>query len=743
MKTATKLRYQKQIRWVSRICVYICFNCFASYTTVAQTTDFTIDFSTLKKDVSHHPVGINLDYLVDDDAIDPNGRTISTADALRNMGVKYLRFPGGEKSDNYIWSQDYKTANHILALSGKCNFPNSETRFTADGKTLKSETLDFDEFLELVKATGTIPLIVVNGDGHHQINNDCNQPIQNNLTRDYLVEVARQWVRYAKNNYEKNNGVKIKYWMIGNESWQVTTGTEYAKDVIAFARAMKAEDPDIKILVNGKIQVEKDGTSWWQNILSNKEAANLIDYLGISVFPVYTWLDGYNDYLYPLNRKDPKVPGRYTGVNLTKEFTNEVTKAQEAVAYYSANKNIRIIVSETNSIDWGPFFENGKGWLNSNNDLAHALVSFDIFGRQLTNDKVDFSLFWNTRYYNYDGTAYPYGKTLPVQNALKSNGEFQANGLALSLWGNFLLDKVDTVSLSNKSPLVVYATANNLQQNVIIINKGHTEQTVNLTLKNPVFTGMANTYVFKSLAATSDSRIKDTNPTFTEGAALEPVSNPANSTNQGAVNYSFRVDPTSITILQISKPNVALPVELLNFRAAQQGKQVKLSWQTASEKDNAGFEVQVSADAKIFRRLAFISSLTKGNSNQLTSYSYTDLENNKDGIRYYRLKQIDFNGQEAFSGIQAVKFKTSNQQVEVYPNPVEHTFEVNLVSLTKNNVSLKVTDALGRIVVARQVPVSAGVNKITVPFGSLYAPGVYIVSVFSDEIQENIKLLKK
>ena len=81
-------------------------------------------------------------------------------------------------------------------------------------------------------------------------------------------------------------------------------------------------------------------------------------------------------------------------------------------------------------------------------------------------------------------SAYPYGKTLPVQNALKSNGEFQANGLALSLWGNFLLDKVDTISLSNKAPIVVYASLNDLQQNVILINKDHTEQSIDLILNN-------------------------------------------------------------------------------------------------------------------------------------------------------------------------------------------------------------------------------------------------------------------
>jgi len=743
LKTPIKSGFPTAIRWVSGIGLFIFIFFVSAKVSVAQTHSFTIDFNTLKKDVSSHPIGINMDYLVDDDTYDPLVRTTSTTDALINMGVNFLRFPGGEKSDNYIWSQDYQTANHTLALSGKCNFPNSEPEFTVDGKTLKNETLDFDEFLQIVKATGTTPLIVVNGDGHHQVNDNCDIQLKNNLSREYLVEVARQWVRYAKNNYENNNGAKIKYWMIGNESWGATTGTQYAEDIIAFATAMKAEDPEIKIVVNGKIMTENNGRSWWQNVLTNSEAAKLIDYLGISVFPVYNWIGGYNDYLNPLTRKDPKSPTNTKAVNLTKEFTNEIITAQKAITSYSVNKNIRIIVSETNSIDWGPFFENGNGWLNFNNDLAHALVAFDIIGRQLTNEKVDLNFFWNTRYYNYNGTAYPYGKTLPVQNALKSNGEFQANGLALSLWGNFLLDKVDTISLSNKAPIVVYASSNDLQQNVILINKDHTEQSIDLTLNNTTYTGAAKTFVFKSLEPTGDLRINDTNPSFKEYAAIEPISNSNVAGKTTTSNYSFKVDPTSITILQISKPYVSLPVELLNFRATQQGKQVKLSWQTASEKDNTGFEVQVSSDAKTFRRLAFISSLTKGNSNQLTSYSYTDLENNKNGIRYYRLKQTDFNGQEAFSDIKAVKSAVLPQLVKVYPNPAENIFDINFISTAENFLNLEITDAFGKIILSKQVPVTAGENSIKVPFGNAYAPGIYILRVISDEIQKSIKLVKK
>jgi alpha-L-arabinofuranosidase len=53
-------------------------------------------------DVSSKPLGINTDFFVDDDANRPSSRKLD--EALAEMGVKYLRYPGGEKSDGYLWS---------------------------------------------------------------------------------------------------------------------------------------------------------------------------------------------------------------------------------------------------------------------------------------------------------------------------------------------------------------------------------------------------------------------------------------------------------------------------------------------------------------------------------------------------------------------------------------------------------------------------------------------------------------
>src|SRR6476660_2627198 len=82
-----------------------------------------------------------------------------------------------------------------------------------------------------------------------------------------------------------------------------------------------------------------------------------------------------------------------------------------------------------------------------------------------------------------------------------------------------------------------------------------------------------------------------------------------------------------------------LPVELVSFNALKKDKEVNLTWETASEKNNQGFEVQVSADGKNYETLGFVAS-QNGNANFSQRYAYTDKVAGQEGLMYYRLKQI-------------------------------------------------------------------------------------------------------
>ncbi len=124
-----------------------------------------------------------------------------------------------------------------------------------------------------------------------------------------------------------------------------------------------------------------------------------------------------------------------------------------------------------------------------------------------------------------------------------------------------------------------------------------------------------------------------------------------------------------------SSGSAPLPITLLSFegkRIAQAGEpteSVKLTWATASEINNKGFEIQVSDNAQTFKAVDFIEG--RGNSTTVSSYQLV-FSNLNDG--YYRLKQMDFDGKFSYSPIVFVEGLAG--KVLVYPNPNNGTFKV-------------------------------------------------------------------
>ena len=102
-----------------------------------------------------------------------------------------------------------------------------------------------------------------------------------------------------------------------------------------------------------------------------------------------------------------------------------------------------------------------------------------------------------------------------------------------------------------------------------------------------------------------------------------------------------------------------LPVELLSFDVTPINNQyAQLEWVTASEINNDGFEVLRSVDGETFRYIGWVS----GNGNQTTihKYTYEDYSIDKDITYYYRLKQIDYDGQYEYFDIKPLRLTDTN-----------------------------------------------------------------------------------
>ncbi len=140
---------------------------------------------------------------------------------------------------------------------------------------------------------------------------------------------------------------------------------------------------------------------------------------------------------------------------------------------------------------------------------------------------------------------------------------------------------------------------------------------------------------------------------------------------------------------------VVLPVQLSSFIVEKSSNGVNLSWQTSTEIANKGFEIQRSIDGlNNWTDVAFIAGA--GNTNEKQSYSYNDLLPLK-GNNYYRLKQINFDGQATYSSIRTVRFAQLSG-LSLYPTLAQSNITVEVGSADILNTIISVYDGQGRMV---------------------------------------------
>jgi len=169
----------------------------------------------------------------------------------------------------------------------------------------------------------------------------------------------------------------------------------------------------------------------------------------------------------------------------------------------------------------------------------------------------------------------------------------------------------------------------------------------------------------------------------------------------------------------VSNAASPLPVVLVSFTAEPLGSDALLKWTTASERDNAYFEVEVSADGRVFRRIGQVAG--HGTTTQAHDYRLVDPAIAHYGVSlvYYRLRQVDLNGTATFSPVRAVAVGQS--ALALFPNPTSGA--TTLVG-TAAGASVTVLDAVGRLVLATTAD-ATGTAPLALPEG--LAAGVYLV----------------
>jgi hypothetical protein len=398
---------------------------------------------------------------------------------LTAAGITALRYPGGSTSDTYNW----QTNSIVPGQGGYANPSNG-----------------FDAFMVMAKKARAAPIITINY-GSNQAGNGGGTPAY-----------AAQWVQYA--NITKGYG--IKYWEIGNElygngeyggQWETDLHSAhdpvtYGTNVAAFASAMKAVDPTIKVgavLTAPGNWPDGQAPDWNTNVLA--QCGTAIDFVIVHWYPVT-----------PGQETDAALlAAPQSGFGGSPGIAAMMTRLKALIAQYGgANAaNIQVLVTETNSVPYNP----GKQSVSLVNGMFMADTMLTWVENGATS--VDMWDLHNGSSFN-NNSASLYGSATYGDYGILSNGtasEPAANTPQPTYYGVQMLTNLgkpgDTlVAASSSSNLL---TAHAVRQSsgnlaLLLINKDRTNTTtanISLAGYTPGATGTVYTYGQASAAITS------------------------------------------------------------------------------------------------------------------------------------------------------------------------------------------------------------------------------------------------
>src|SRR5690242_6001995 len=192
--------------------------------------------------------------------------------------------------------------------------------------------------------------------------------------------------------------------------------------------------------------------------------------------------------------------------------------------------------------------------------------------------------------------------------------------------------------------------------------------------------------------------------------------------------YSFGPNLSDRGTFTLSAAGGPLPISLLSFKGEHSGNSNILSWSTTSELNNKGFEVQYSFNGKDFKDLAFVDSKENSkNGGSVLNYQYTDSKGIGGNI-YYRLEQVNMNGDYNYSNVLLIKGNSINALSlnAVYPNPAKDRLNLIISSPVNNNINIIITDLAGKIVKRQAYSVVSGGNNIDFDVSALPAGSYFL-----------------
>lgn len=190
-------------------------------------------------------------------------------------------------------------------------------------------------------------------------------------------------------------------------------------------------------------------------------------------------------------------------------------------------------------------------------------------------------------------------------------------------------------------------------------------------------------------------------------------------------------------------PGILLPVKFTGFTAVKQEDNGLLNWSVEGESSITDrYEVERSFNGINFTKAFTVAP--KNNGSSANSYALTDMNLSalkSSGVIYYRIKQVDKDGNFAVSEVRNLRVGAKGNVISVYPNPVKESTVVNMDLVAAGKVSIIVYDPTGKDVMRSEIQGVKGLNRYKLDMSSL-ASGTYQVKVTAGTDIKTLSIVK-
>ena len=189
--------------------------------------------------------------------------------------------------------------------------------------------------------------------------------------------------------------------------------------------------------------------------------------------------------------------------------------------------------------------------------------------------------------------------------------------------------------------------------------------------------------------------------------------------------------------------NVPLPATVTSFTGHKGNSMDILEWTTSAEQNNDYFNLEYGTDGINFTKLAKVDSKAIGGNSTVTiNYTAENLQP-AIGHNYYRLQQVDMDGQMSYeSKVVDLIWAANGNTVTIYPNPTTDALNIDLFTNESVNTVVKILDMSGRTVKQVISKSNAGMNKMTISMSEV-ASGIYTVQIFENNKLTFVEKVRK